>query len=93
MNNYELAKIIVDDIMKKINSGEQVFYMEHVRSVESLLKKHVEQQAASIDTSVEKAFTAGYREYREAFDHYDDFDDVVERSLQFGIKRYKASIK
>ena len=44
MNNYELSRLIVDDIMKKINAGEQVFYMEYVRSVESLLNKHAAQQ-------------------------------------------------
>ena len=45
MNNYELSRLIVDDVMKKVNAGEQVFYMEYVRSVESLLNKHAAQQS------------------------------------------------
>lgn len=43
MNNYELSRLIVDDVMKKVNAGEQVFYMEYVHSVEALLNKHAAQ--------------------------------------------------
>ena len=45
MNNYELSRLIVDDVMKKVNAGEQVFYMEYVRSVEALLNKHTAQHS------------------------------------------------
>jgi len=37
MNNYELARIIVDDVMSKFRSSDGIMYMEYVRSVETLL--------------------------------------------------------
>lgn len=43
MNNYELARLIVDDVMKKVGGNEQVFYQEYVRGVEALLNKHAAQ--------------------------------------------------
>ena len=39
-------------------------------------------------TDIEKAFEAGYRAYREAFDHYDDNDSSVERSLKWRMAEY-----
>ena len=42
-------------------------------------------------SEIEKAFQAGYRAYREAFDHYDDFDDVVEHSLKWLTEKYIAA--
>jgi len=35
-----------------------------------------------------KAFEAGFRAYREAFDHYDDSDDTVENSLAWRMAEY-----
>ena len=49
MNNYELARLIVDDVMKKVNGNEQVFYQEYVRGVEALLNKHAAQQSVQAD--------------------------------------------
>ena len=49
MNNYELARLIVDNIMKKVNGSGQVFYMEYVGSVEALLNKHATQQLHALD--------------------------------------------
>ena len=42
-------------------------------------------------TEIEKAFEAGYRAYREAFDHYDDNDATVERSLKWRMAEYVKS--
>ena len=49
MSNYELAHLIVDNIMNKVNSKGQVFYMEYVRGVETLLNKYAAQQSAHSD--------------------------------------------
>lgn len=48
MNNLELARLIVNDVMNKVNAGEQVFYMEYVRSVEALLNKHAAQHSVHL---------------------------------------------
>lgn len=39
-------------------------------------------------SEIEKAFEAGFRAYREAFDHYDDSDETVEHSLKWRMAQY-----
>jgi hypothetical protein len=56
MSNYVLARLIVDDIMKKINSGEQVFYQEYVRATETLIDKHTN-KADSLEAKFYKLVT------------------------------------
>ena len=42
-------------------------------------------------SEIEKAFEAGYRAYRDAFDHYDDFEEIVEHSLKYRMAKYVAA--
>lgn len=41
-------------------------------------------------SEIEKAFEAGFRAYRDAFDHYDDNDETVEHSLKWRMAEYVA---
>ena len=42
-------------------------------------------------SEIEKAFEAGFRAYRDAFDHFDDSDETVERSLKWRMAQYVAA--
>jgi len=42
-------------------------------------------------SEIKNAFEAGYRAYREAFDHYDDPDEQVEHSLEWRTAEYVAA--
>lgn len=49
MNNYELSRMIVEDVLQKVRSNESVMYMEYVRSVEAILNKYAAQQKMHTD--------------------------------------------
>lgn len=42
-------------------------------------------------SKIEEAFEAGYRAYRDAFDHYDDTGETVEHSLKWRMAEYVAA--
>ena len=62
-------------------------FLAGMRIVQEEIDKEVA-RIEKLELGIKKAFKAGYYQYRETFDHYDDIDDVVEHCLQYRLAEY-----